>query len=122
MSRPFNKEDLPMRIKIIAIAVTATTLLTGCQVPSTPTIANDPRIDGAAKGAIGGAVIGQVLGGDTEATATGAVLGGLAGGYLGSQRQQASGYQSHPCADIYERFADPEVAGDLCDRRLSTMR
>lgn len=111
-----------MRMKIIAIAVTATTLLGGCQVPSTPTLANDPRIDGAAKGAIGGAVVGQVLGGDTEATATGALLGGLAGGYVGSQRQQAPRSQQHPCADIYARFADPEVAGDLCDRRLSVTR
>lgn len=111
-----------MRTKIIAIAISATTLLGGCQMPSEPRIANDPRIDGAAKGALGGAVVGQVLGGDTESTATGALLGGLAGGYLGSQRQQAGRVQTHPCADIYERFADPEVAGDLCDRRLSTMR
>ena len=81
-----------MRTEIIAIAISATTLLGGCQVPSTPRIANNPTMDGAAKGAIGGAVVGQVLGGDTEATATGALLGGLAGGYVGSQRQQAPTY------------------------------
>lgn len=69
-----------MRTKMIGIAISATTLLGGCQVPDTPTIVNDSRIDGAAKGAIGGTVVGQVLGGDTEATATGALLGGLAGG------------------------------------------
>ena len=111
-----------MRTKMISIAISATTLLGACQMPNEPRIANDPRIDGAAKGAIGGAVVGQILGGDTEATATGAVLGGLAGGYLGAQRQQRPGYQPHPCADIYEHFADPEIAGNLCDRRLSTMR
>ena len=81
-----------MRTRMIAAAISATALLGACQMPSEPRIANDPRIDGAAKGAIGGAVVGQVLGGDTEATATGALLGGLAGGYLGSQRQQVPRY------------------------------
>ena len=88
-------------------------------VPSadTPTLANDLRIGGAANGLSGGAVFEQVLGRDSDGRAAGQPRHQVRR-LVGSASSAGS---AASCSDIYERFADPEVANNLCEKRLPTM-
>ncbi|WP_375260347.1 glycine zipper 2TM domain-containing protein [Palleronia sp.] len=81
------------------------------------TATGDPQSDRALAGAAGGALIGQILGGDTEASLLGAVAGAAIGGITSGQPAQ----QDHPCAEIYRRYSNPEVAGDYCEVHLASL-